>query len=431
MHRVLERQIKHYIGNVKSEEISAQWTALLQVISDTYAHSDDDRTLLLRSLELSSKEFVEINKKLKSENEIIEKKVKDRTQELEYERTKLNEVARHMNTGAILLDGIGKVSFVNEAAMRLLSVTEAGKAVEVFTTQFNAVSVKEYIKKSLMGESTHVPEVEVFGKIFSVSFISLKSEAGIFGTLIWLYDITASKLLERAKNQFIAVASHEMRTPLAIIRGNAELLLDEEVIRKDSSLTHKIGVIMRNAIRLLGIVNDFLDVQILEWKKVPLTMELVDIVKLLKETVADFSELAAAKNISLTLTPSSALAIPALTLDKRRLQQIYINVIGNAIHYTQKGEVTISLEKRADSVKILFQDTGIGIDREDQARLFKKFEIGKVFLRSKEYGSGLGLYISGLLARLMGGDLKLEKSEVDVGSVFSLTFPLVPEVKVL
>ena len=185
----------------------------------------------------------------------------------------------------------------------------------------------------------------------------------------------------------------------------------------------EIESILRNATRLLGVVNDFMDVQNLETKRVFLTLEPIDIVNVLEETVADLSELAAEKNIFLTLRKPSVV-IPPLNLDKSRLQQIYVNLIGNAIHYTEQGGVTIFADNQDNAVKIVFQDTGIGMDPEDQKRLFKKFATGKVFLHSKEYGSGLGLYISKLLTNMMGGALKLERSGVGAGSVFSLTFPL-------
>ena len=147
-------------------------------------------------------------------------------------------------------------------------------------------------------------------------------------------------------------------------------------------------------------------------------------VKVLEETIADLSELATKKNIFLVLQKPPA-AVPLLSLDKSRLQQIYVNLIGNAVHYTETGGVTVSVENQGNALKILFRDTGIGIDLEDQSHLFKKFSTGKAFLHSREYGSGLGLYIGNLLTNMMGGSLKLERSEVGTGSVFSLTFPII------
>ncbi len=423
MHRILERQVSRLLGTVLPENLPPQLATLLQAISDTYTHSDDDRTLLLRSLEISSKELVEVNKILKSENEIVEKKVAERTRELEYERIKLSNIAQHMSTGAILLDERGSVTFVNAAAMLLISPKSIAETIDALAKHFGDVSVRECVEDALQGKSADIPEAEADGKIFAISFVPLKSEVGIFGMLIWINDITAQRLLDRAKDQFISIASHEMRTPLAIIRGNAELLLGDETLRGNAELKDEADSILRGAIRLLDIVNDFLDVQHIEQQRIVLQAEPVDIVKALEATVKDLSSMAAEKHISLTIVPPTS-AIPLLKLDHDRLQQICINVIANAIHYTDKGGVTVSFENRDGAVIILFQDTGVGIDPEDQTRIFKKFHTGKTFLRSKEYGSGLGLYISVALARAMGGDMRLKSSTRGVGSTFMVMFPL-------
>ena len=117
------------------------------------------------------------------------------------------------------------------------------------------------------------------------------------------------------------------------------------------------------------------------------------------------------------------LNIPHFTLDRGRLEQILVNIISNAIHYTEKGNITIYLEDAEKEIKIYFKDTGIGINKEDQIDLFKKFGTGKSFIKTKEYGSGLGLYISSFLANMMGIVVKLEESEVGIGSTFSVTLP--------
>ncbi|HEY4527352.1 MAG TPA: HAMP domain-containing sensor histidine kinase, partial [Candidatus Paceibacterota bacterium] len=227
-------------------------------------------------------------------------------------------------------------------------------------------------------------------------------------------------------DQFLAIASHEMRTPLAVIRGNAELLLEESCIAKSAELRDETESIIKSAVRLLNIVNDFLDVQNFDQGRIALKIERVDTKALLAETINDLSKLATDKGLSLKLVASGE-EIPSVYLDPYRLQQIFINLIGNAIHYTSTGGVVVHVERDETTVRILFEDTGIGISPEDQPRLFKKFETSNTFLRSREYGSGLGLYISNILTQSMGGTLKLDRSEVGRGSTFSLTLPLIPK----
>ncbi|HEY4521116.1 MAG TPA: PAS domain-containing sensor histidine kinase [Candidatus Paceibacterota bacterium] len=426
MHRILERQIKKYAAGQSAHDAPPEWQTLLHAVSDTYEHADEDRALLLRSLELSSKEFAVINERLRSEHDIIEQEVRDRTQELEYERTKLSEIAQHMATGAILLNVQGKPTFVNSAALELLSARPEDNVIHVLSQRFPSMLVDKKIQESLLGNSTTVPEAELNNRVCAVSFVSLRNESNIFGTLIWIDDITSQKLLERAKDQFLAIASHEMRTPLAVIRGNAELLLEEPGIANSAELHDETESIIKSAVRLLNIVNDFLDVQSFDQGRIALKIERVDAKALLTETINDLSKLASDKGLSLKLVASSD-DIPSVYLDPYRLQQIFINLISNAIHYTQAGGVVVYVERDETTVRILFEDTGIGISPEDQPRLFKKFETSNTFLRSREYGSGLGLYISNILTQSMGGTLKLDRSEVGRGSTFSLTLPLIPK----
>ncbi len=424
MHRILERQIKHSLGDLKLEEISNEWKTFLIAVSDTYTHGDQDRALLDNSLELSSKEFVIINKKLKEENIIIEQKVEERTKDLDQEKTKLKKILESMTTGVLFLDNNGVFSFANNAILRILGVEDVSATMDTFLQFFSSISSPEYINKALVGESINIYEVEVKSKIYSVLFEPLEIETGVFGVLIWINDVTEQKLLDRSKNQFIAIASHEMRTPLAIIRGNAELLLDDEIIKQNTEQKEGIKSILKNSIRLLGIVNDFLNVQNMEENKKLPKKEEVNIAEILQNVINDCQPMKVTKGLYIVADSSFTLEMPIFIIDHEYLQQIAINLISNAIHYTKKGGITLSLEKHADSINVLFTDTGVGISPEDQLVLFKKFGTGKSFMKTKEYGSGLGLYISSFLAEKIGASLVLQKSEIDVGSTFCLTLPL-------
>jgi len=413
------------LGEQANKDILPMWSSLLQAVSDTYDHNDDDRLLLTRSLELSSKEFSTLNERLRSENKIIEQKVLERTHELEYEKTKLSAVAIHMDTGAILLNKKGDAVFVNNAIEEFLGSSDIKYIVDILAENFSTVPVRESVKKALNGINTYFPEAATAGRFFSLSLIALKGTNETEGALIWIKDITIQKKLEMAKNQFLEMAAHEMRTPLAVIRGNAELILDEAKTLNNVDIQEDTGSILKSAVQLLGIVNNFLDIQNLEMGKLSIKLVPVDIVKVLAESVKELNIVANEKHIGLTmLMPAQDAQAPTLNLDPYRLQQIFINIISNAIHYTKQGGVTVSIERRDGTIAILFKDTGAGISAKDQEHLFQKFDTSSSFLQTREYGSGLGLYISEVLAHLMGGSVQLEHSDVGVGSIFSLTFPI-------
>ncbi|HVN26480.1 MAG TPA: ATP-binding protein [Candidatus Paceibacterota bacterium] len=369
----------------------------------------------------------QVENELAKEKERVEERVSERTRELEYERAKLAEIAGHMTMGAILLDRDGAVGFVNDFARNLLRLDDRNRAVEVLAAVFGNVPVRDNLAKALKGESTRVKQAEAEGLVFSLSFEPLARDSDVFGAIVWIFDITGQTILERSKNQFVAIASHEMRTPLALIRGNAELMLEAPAVKDNAELRTEDESIVKSAVRLLEIVNDFLDIENLEQGKIVLKTEPVDIVKTLADTVHELAPLAAKKGIAMIFDEGRAPELPKIPLDRYRLQQIYTNLVSNAIHYTDQGTITVTVKHDGGVASVFVADTGIGIMPDDQKRLFNKFETGATFVRSKEFGSGMGLYISRILARLMGGDLTLDHSDFGSGSTFRFSMPLEPK----
>lgn len=241
--------------------------------------------------------------------------------------------------------------------------------------------------------------------------------------------IAEQKMLAQSKNNFMAIASHEMRTPLTVIRGDAELLLESIKPTPENTETIKfLSAIKRNSIRLLDILRDFIDAMHLEESAVELKKEWFDVVPLVKETVADLAHIAEEKKLRLTVEEPTS-EIPFVFADMDKARQVIVNLVGNAIHYTERGSVTVSIEAvdepNGKFVKMKVADTGVGIPKDNQAMLFQKFStVQKTFLRTKEYGSGLGLYIAKIFTEAMGGTVRLERSVPNEGSVFSMYLPV-------
>jgi two-component system phosphate regulon sensor histidine kinase PhoR len=334
-------------------------------------------------------------------------------------------IFEYSSDGILLLDPEAKVIIANPAAEKMLGFASnelIGKPMrETYKPEQQAAFERRFAdlhkEKRLQFERELIPRDGA--TINTEMVIELLPDGNI---LQIIHDVTAKKILERSKGQFLAIASHEMRTPLAIIRSNAELLLDEKPVVENEETKQEVQRILKGSVRLLGIVNDFLDVENLEANKVSLKLTPTDLVPLIRDIVADLSGAATEKHITLAFQ-EPATPLPPMTLDRYRVQQILINLISNGIHYTVHGGVTLSMESGKSAVVISVTDTGIGMDAEDQKRLFQKFQTGKAFLESREYGSGLGLYVSRLLAGLMGMTIKLEKSELGKGSTFSLSIP--------
>ncbi len=225
----------------------------------------------------------------------------------------------------------------------------------------------------------------------------------------------------RAKSQFLANMSHEIRTPMTAIQGFAELLQDPDL--EDTDRRQYANTIRRNSDHLLRLLDDVLDLSRIEADRMQLATERTPLVPLLQDVLELMQARAAHKGLTLRLRLPTA--VPTwVVVDPLRLRQVLLNLVGNALKFTQDGEVTITVAMhesngRAAHVEIAVADTGIGIDDEQMSRLFQPFAQADASTTRRFGGSGLGLAISRRLATLMGGELTAE-STAGQGSTFTL-----------
>ena len=239
-------------------------------------------------------------------------------------------------------------------------------------------------------------------------------------------DTTEAKVLEQSREEFFSIASHELRTPLTAIRGNASMLLDyysEKLV--DPDMHQMVEDMLTSSVRLIRIVNDFLDVSRLEQKRMQFHSEKFDVAQLVQNSVEELLGVAQARSLSLEFAPVSE-KIEAYA-DPARVKQVLMNLVGNAVNYTQKGGVVISVTRAGQFVNIAVKDTGIGIPRDQYALLFRKFQqVGEKIHSRDVMSTGLGLYISKLMVEGMGGEIGLVQSVPGEGSTFALTLPVEP-----
>ncbi len=275
-------------------------------------------------------------------------------------------------------------------------------------------------------EIKEIPLGDKFIHVFlSPIIFAHKGREEVIGIVFLVEDITEQKRLEEAKNSFVAITAHQLRTPLTVVRGNAELLLGMFPKRiTDPQIKAMIEAIERSSVRLLGIVNDFLDLTAIEEHRIQIKNERFNFVDATNEVVNDFKAKAAEKSLSLQLSLPVEL-LPEIIADRNLAKEIIVNILSNAIQYTEKGGITLSLAKDDGFVELSIKDTGIGIKASEQKLLFQKFQtVGGRFMHSREYGSGMGLYISKLLAELMNGTVNLKESSPGVGSTFVISLPI-------
>ncbi len=225
----------------------------------------------------------------------------------------------------------------------------------------------------------------------------------------------------KAKSEFLANMSHEIRTPMTAILGFAENLQDpglSEAERRDAAQT-----ILRHGQHLLGLINDILDLSRVEAGKLPIESAPCSPRGLLSEVVTMLRGRAEAKRLTLEVTYDDALPAQIVT-DGHRFQQILLNLVGNAIKFTDRGGITLSARYLGGPAPILqvdVADTGIGMTPEQSARVFHLFSQADTSMARRFGGTGLGLAISRRLADLLGGDATLVYSSPDCGSCFRAT----------
>jgi PAS domain S-box-containing protein len=236
---------------------------------------------------------------------------------------------------------------------------------------------------------------------------------------------SAAESANRAKSTFLANMSHELRTPMNGVMGMIELAKRR---MDDAKGLDQLDKAKFSAQRLLELLNDILDISKIEAERMVLEDQLLQLASIIDNLTASLEHKATDKGLRLVIDISANLARQSLLGDSLRLSQILFNLVGNAIKFTQQGQVTLRVRlagETIDSVQVCFEvvDTGIGIDVETQSRLFQPFEQADNSMTRKYGGSGLGLAISKRLVEMMGGEIGVE-SISGQGSTFWFTVRL-------
>jgi signal transduction histidine kinase/CheY-like chemotaxis protein len=227
----------------------------------------------------------------------------------------------------------------------------------------------------------------------------------------------------RAKNDFLATTSHELRTPLTSIIGFSRLLLDEYVT-DPAAQRDLLADLHRNGLHLLSLVDDILDVSRIEAGRIEIVPDMVDLAALIT-TVAGLTRIQADEK-GLDLIADIPADLPPVRADESRLRQILLNVIGNAIKFTEHGEVRLVAAPEPDGsrVRIEVADTGIGIPLDQQPLLFEKFRQLDASHTRRHGGAGLGLAISKALIERMHGQISLRSEGAGTGTTVTVTIPI-------
>ncbi len=363
---------------------------------------------------LPEDEIGELGKNLNIMAEELETKMKNLTREKEI----LETVFSTMRDGILVTDAKGNVSIASPAINMMLGISEdiTGRPFfEILRDPF----VQDAVQEARNTVRTALREVEIFypsNRQLYITVTPLQSSVLGAGFVIIVHDITKIKHLETVRRDFVANVSHEIKTPITAIKGFAETLLEGAVEDKENAYKY-LRIIKNHSERLNSLVQDLLTLANLDKGEVHLSLDKIEVRELVDLIFLTLKEKASSKNINLlNEIPEGFYPI---TADRNRLTQIFLNIIDNAVKFTEFGTVTVKGEVKDNTIEISVEDTGIGIGESDISRLGERFyRIDSARSRALG-GTGLGLAIVKHLVQLHGWAMEIH-SEVGKRTKFIL-----------
>jgi two-component system phosphate regulon sensor histidine kinase PhoR len=354
------------------------------------------------------------------------------------DKNQLESLLSSMTEGVVAVDSKERIFKINDAACQMLHLSRE-KAIgrylwEVLRNPKLTDLVREVLREGegKQTELTDLPDrwqagLPILGRggsesqAFRLQVSPIKASNQITGAAVVLHDITDLKKLEKMRVEFVANVSHELKTPLASIKGFVETLKDGAV-REPENADRFLGIIEKHANRLDNLINDLLSLSKMESRETPLDLKKIRLLPLIRRITANLEDRIREKNHSLDLQvePEGL----ELVADEPLLDQAVTNLLDNAIKYTPPGgRLSVSARNNNGRIELAVTDTGIGIPEHDLPRIFERFyRVDKA--RSREMGgTGLGLAIVKHIMLAHGGEVRVE-SQLGSGSTFTLSLPM-------
>lgn len=319
---------------------------------------------------------------------------------LKQKADEFEQIISSINEGIVLLDGQGVVISMNPAAKHLFGIYTKCAGLDFFVVE-QSPEMGHAVRNAFVGEKRDF-RMQKEGKEYRFDVSPITSDGQLLGVVIYAFDITEQALAEKSRQEFTANVSHELKTPLQSIMGSAELM--ENGLVKAEDIPRFLGNIRREAGRLVSLINDIIHLSELD-ENSEVRKESVELGSVVKEVFGVLRPAAEQKKVTLCWKETSV-AVHGI---RHYLYEIIYNLCDNAIRYNKEGgSVTVTIGNDAGKVTLSVADTGIGIAKEHQTRVFERFyRVDKS--HSKETGgTGLGLSIVKHAVQYHGGQVKVE-----------------------
>jgi two-component system phosphate regulon sensor histidine kinase PhoR len=339
------------------------------------------------------------------------------------ERNLSSAILGSMVEGVAVVSGAERLVFANQSFAEILELDLPPKSGSALVEIVRQTDLIEAVRKVLAGEHRVESEI-VTGTLrqhFFAATVGAVRAGETYGAVVVLHDITELRRLERVRRDFVANVSHEFRTPLTAIQGFAETLL-AGAMDDPQNRERFLEIIVEHSRRLARLTEDLLKLSKMDADRLELEIRRVSVSQLIESCIETAQHRATEKEIAISVQPTSG--VPDIAGDRRRLAEVLQNLLDNALQYTlSRGEIVVSAEARDGEVLFTVADTGIGIPKADQSRIFERFYRVDA-ARSRELGgTGLGLSIAKHIVEVHAGRIWVD-SEIGRGSRFHFTVPI-------
>ena len=398
------------------------------------------KALIQRDLELSlirekrEKEFKELEAKTeelegarKGLLNILEDVAKSR-REVEEERNKTLAIITNFTDGLLVFDNQKQLSLINPQAESFLGIKSAKVLGKTLSSMSKMSGLKPLV--NLLGKDINPvfrEELKLHEDLtLEVSVISMPREKEA-ESLVVLHDTTREKLIERMKTEFVSIAAHQLRTPLSAIKWTLKMLLGGDLGKITKEQREFIGKTYQSNERMISLINDLLNVTRIEEGRYIHNPIWSNITKLVQSLINQYKDELNMRNINLEFKKPKK-ELPQVLIDVEKVNLAVQNLLENAIRYNKLGgSIKISLKSNKKEIEFSIKDSGVGIPKKQEKRIFTKFFRAANVMRMETEGSGLGLFIVKNIIQAHKGRIWFESKEGE-GTIFYFTLPIYKQV---
>lgn len=348
-------------------------------------------------------------------------------------KAKDDAIINSIGDGVIITDSTGHILLINSIAARLLGLEQAtGQSMDsrnLYDDAGEVIPIDQRPMRQALATGQKVNSVVLAsGKgetkvALSITASPVVQNERTIGSIQIVRDVTKEKEVDRMKTEFISIASHQLRTPLSAIKWFAEMLLHGDAGKMADEQGEYVKNISASTDRMIEMVNSLLNISRLESGRILVEPVPTDLKELVEGIIDDLKAKIEKREQRFTVTVDDH--IPQIKLDQRLIRQVYVNVISNALKYTPKGgSVTVTITQKNNEIVSQVSDTGYGIPKAEQVKVFNKFFRGSNIVQIETDGTGLGMYLTKSIIQSCNGRIWFESAE-GKGTTFWFTIPMV------